>query len=31
MLGGRRIDVCVMGVGGESLDMYVALGQECRE
>ena len=28
---GRRMDVCVMGVGGESRDVLVVLGQECRE
>ena len=29
--GGLRMDVCVMGEGGESRDVLVVLGQECRE
>ena len=31
MDGGCRMDVCVMGICGESRDVYVVFGQECRE
>ena len=29
--GGRRMEVCVMGICGESRDVYVVFGLECRE
>ena len=31
MLRGWRMDVCVVGVGGERQDVQFVLGQECRE
>ena len=31
LFGWRRMEVCVMGICGESRDVQVALGPECRE
>ena len=31
LLGWRRMDVCVMGICGESRDVLVVFGLECRE
>ena len=30
-VGGRRMEVCVMGICGESRDVYVVFGLDCRE